>query len=331
MFAQSFKQVRFGSGSTILHARDPEGLSLDLIAERAPAVFAERPHDSRSERYEFLDTRAVMEGLIGNGFRVHEVRQGGSRIEGKREFTKHMLRLRFMGEAGQGALVRGNDRILPEVVITNAHDGTASWQMGAGVFRIVCANGLIAGDMFDYIRIRHNKAGPDQVIEGAYRVIEQFPQMIDGAHTMGEIELRPEEAHVFARAAAQLRWDDPAQAPVEASTLLRPRRVDDRRSDLWTTFNVTQEHILRGGDSYRHRSANTGRVSHRSTGEVRSIDDTSKLNRALWTLAQGMADLKGGTPLSSPPSDPSRAAATAARRPFPGLCKGLSNRMLTRD
>ena len=296
---QSFKQVRFGSGSTILTARDAAGLDLDLIAQRAPAVFATERHESRSDRYEFLDTRAVMEGLISNGFRVFEVRQGGSRVAGKREFTKHMLRLRYAGEAGQGALVRGNDSILPEIVITNAHDGTASWQMGAGCFRIVCANGLIGGDLFDYVRIRHNKAGPEQVIEGAYRVIEQFPRLIDGSREMAEIDLRPEEARVFAQAAAQLRWDGDSAAPVEAETLLRPRRQADRSSDLWTTFNVTQEHILRGGDQYRHVSEQTRRVSYRQTGEIRSIDDTSKLNRALWTLAQGMADLKAGRELQA--------------------------------
>jgi hypothetical protein len=296
-YQQSFKQVRFGSGSTILQARDG-ALDLDLIAARAPAVFADRPHDSRSARYEFLDTRAVLEGLVRSGFGVFEVRQGGSRIEGKREFTKHMLRLRYQGEAGQGVTVRDYDRVVPEIVITNAHDGTASWQMGAGCFRIVCANGLIAGDLFDYVRIRHNRAGPEQVIEGAYRVIEQFPRMIEGAQAMAAIELRPEESRVFAQAAAQLRWDGDAAAPVQADRLLTPRRREDRSSDLWTTFNVTQEHLLQGGDHYRHVSPTTRRVSHRQTGAVRSIDDTSKLNRALWTLAQGMADLKAGTPLN---------------------------------
>jgi hypothetical protein len=290
--SQSFRQVRFGSGSTILTSRNGEAIGLDEVAARAPAVFATERHESRSERYEFLDTRAVMEGLVNNGFGVFEVRQGGSRIAGKREFTKHMLRLRYMGESGQGALVRGNDSILPEVVITNAHDGTASWQMGAGCFRIICANGLIAGDLFDYVRIRHNKAAPEQVIEGAYRVIEQFPRMIEGAQTMGEIALNPGEQQVFAHAARQLRWDGET-APVDASRLLVPKRAADRGADLWTTFNVTQEHLLRGGDSYVHRSE-AGRRSHRSTGEIRSIDDTSKLNRALWTLAQGMADLKEG-------------------------------------
>jgi hypothetical protein len=291
--SQSFRQVRFGSGSTILTARD-EALDLDLIAARAPAVFASEAHSSRSARYEFLDTRAVLEGLVKSGFGVFEVRQGGSRIEGKREFTKHMLRLRYQGEQGQGVTVRGYDRVVPEIVITNAHDGTASWQMGAGCFRIVCANGLIAGDLFDYVRLRHNQAAPEQVIEGAYRVIEQFPRMITGAQEMAAIDLHPEEAQVFANAARQLRWDTPADAPVTGDALLRPKRREDRSSDLWTTFNVTQEHILRGGDHYRHVSPTTRRVSHRQTGEVRAIDDTSKLNRALWTLAQGMADLKTG-------------------------------------
>lgn len=294
--SQSFKQVKFGSGSTIITARGDEAISLDEIAARAPAVFAEGKHESRSDRYEFLDTRSVMEGLIRNGFGVYEVRQGGSRIQGKREFTKHMLRLRYRGNEGQGAIVRSNDRLIPEIVITNAHDGTASWQMGAGCFRIVCANGLIAGDMFEYTRIRHNRAGPEQVIEGAYRVIEQFPQMIGGAQAMGEIELRPEERAVFAQAARQLRWEDTNVAPVEASALMAPKRASDRGNDLWTTFNVAQEHLLRGGDSYVHRSQ-TGARSFRRTGEIRGIDDTSKLNRALWTLAQGMADLKEGREL----------------------------------
>jgi hypothetical protein len=296
--AQSFRQIRFGSGSTILKARGADPISLDEIAARAPAVFASEKHDSRSERYEFLDTRAVMEGLIKNGFGVFEVRQGGSRIEGKREFTKHMLRLRYRGADGAGTMLRQRDEIVPEVVITNAHDGTASWQMGAGCFRVVCTNGLVAGDMFDYVRIRHNRAGPEQVIEGAYRVIGQFPSMIGAAETMAATDLSRGEQLVFAEAARQLRWEDPNAAPVDAPTIIRPRRSADTGADLWSTFNVAQEHLMRGGDQYVHRSEN-GRRSHRSTGEIRSIDDTSRLNRALWTLSQGMADLKAGRALQA--------------------------------
>jgi hypothetical protein len=286
---QTFKTIKFGSNATILTSRG-EAISLEDIAANAPAVFAEGAHDSRSERYEFLNTRTVLEGLQREGFEVFEVRQGGSRIEGKREFTKHMLRLRYMGEAGQAAIVGRGDRAIPEVIITNAHDGTASWQIGAGLFRIVCANGLVSGEMFEYTRIGHTKSAPEKVIDASYRVIEQMPKVISGANDMAAISLRPEEQLVFANAARQLRWDH--DAPVTPDRLLGTRRQEDRLADLWTTMNVVQENVIRGGIGYTRRNPETGRTSHRSTGEIRGIDDNNRLNRALWTLAEGMANLK---------------------------------------
>ena len=93
---------------------------------------------------------------------------------------------------------------------------------------------------------------------------------------------------------------------------------------------MTQEHLLQGGDHYRHVSPTTRRVSHRQTGAVRSIDDTSKLNRALWTLAQGMADLKAGAPhcprrLQNPgPTEGSQGLPRLPSRPLAHLKPGCS-------
>ncbi len=286
----NFRTIRFGSNATILKARDT-AITLDQVAAHAPAVLAEGKHSSRSERYEFLNTRTVLQGLIDNGFGLFEVRQGGSRIEGKREFTKHMVRLRYMGEGGAAALIGKTGEVIPEVIITNAHDGTASWQIGAGMFRIVCTNGLVAGEMFDYARIGHTKSAPEKVIDASFRVIEQFPMMIDNAREMSGMELSPREQLVFARAAQELRWDEDT-APVAPPALLEPRRHQDRLTDLWTTMNVVQENVVKGGLRYISENAETGRRTRRETGEVRSIDENKRLNRAIWTLAEGMRTLK---------------------------------------
>ncbi|MEI6439041.1 MAG: DUF932 domain-containing protein [Alphaproteobacteria bacterium] len=286
----NFRTIRFGSGSTILKARDT-AITLDQVAANAPAVMAEGAHSSRSDRYEFLNTRSVLQGLIDNGFGLFEVRQGGSRIEGKREFTKHMLRLRYMGEGGNAALIGRTGSVIPEVIITNAHDGTASWQIGAGMFRIICTNGLVAGKMFDYARIGHTKNAPEKVIDASYRVIEQFPMMIDNAREMSGLQLSGPEQLAFARAAQSLRWDDDA-APVAPPALLEPRRHQDRLADLWTTMNVVQENVVRGGLRYVNENAETGRRMRRTTGEVRGIDENKRLNRAIWTLAEEMRSLK---------------------------------------
>ncbi|MGG6549144.1 UNVERIFIED_CONTAM: DUF945 domain-containing protein, partial [Prevotella sp. 15_C9] len=69
--------------------------------------------------------------------------------------------------------------------------------------------------------------------------------------------------------------------------LLRPRRFDDRESDLWSTFNRVQENLVKGG--LDGRTANGRR---QRTRPVQGIDQNVRLNRALWLLAEGMRELK---------------------------------------
>ncbi len=87
-----------------------------------------------------------------------------------------------------------------------------------------------------------------------------------------------------------LRFDD--EHAVVADQLLIARRHEDRPNDLWTCFNRVQENVIRGGLSYRQTNEETGRIAHRTTGAVRSVDGDVKLNRALWVLAEEMAKIK---------------------------------------
>src|SRR3989475_5410891 len=65
---------------------------------------------------------------------------------------------------------------------------------------------------------------------------------------MQAITLDAGESEVFARAALALKYDDPTKpAPVTESQILMPRRFDDRRPDLWSVFNRTQENLTKGG------------------------------------------------------------------------------------
>ena len=73
--------------------------------------------------------------------------------------------------------------------------------------------------------------------------------------------------------------------------MLTVRRSVDRSDDLWTTTNVIQENVIRGGLSAWGRDANN-RPRRVTTREVRGIDQDVKLNRALWVLGERMAQLK---------------------------------------
>ena len=269
---------RFAPRSPVLRSESP--LSDDQIRAVAPSIFAEAPHGSRSERYSYIPTATVLQELRGEGFQPFMVCQTRVRQDDRREFTKHLIRLRHASQI--------NGREANEIILLNSHDGTSSYQMLAGMFRFVCQNGLVCGDTVADVRVPHKGDVAAQVIEGAYTVLQGFGNAQESREAMQAVALDVGESEVFARAALALKYDDAEQAPpVTESQILMPRRHDDDRRDLWSVFNRTQENLIKGG--LTGRSANGRR---QSTRPVQGIDQNLRLNRALWLLADGMRQLK---------------------------------------
>jgi hypothetical protein len=269
---------RFASRSPVLRADHP--LSDDQISAVAPSIFAEDKHTSRSERYSYIPTAAVLTELRKEGFQPFMVCQTRVRQDDRRDHTKHLIRLRHASQI--------NGEEANEIILLNSHDGTSSYQMLAGMFRFVCKNGLVCGDTVADVRVPHKGDVAGQVIEGAYEVLHGFDRAQTSRDAMRAITLEQGEADVFARAALALKYDDPEKpAPITESQLLASRRFDDNRPDLWSVFNRTQENLVRGG--LLGRTAN-GRRQH--TRPVQGIDQNVRLNRALWLLADGMQRLK---------------------------------------
>jgi hypothetical protein len=270
--------TRFSHRSPVLRADRP--LSDDQIRAVAPSIFADEPHGSRSHRYAYIPTATVLSKLRTEGFQPFMVCQTRVRNEDRREFTKHLIRLRHANQ------IKGAEA--NEVILINSHDGTSSYQMLAGLFRFVCHNGLVCGETTADIRVPHKGDVTGQVIEGAYEVLDGFERVQESREAMRAITLDEGEAEVFARSALMLKYDDPARpAPVTERQVLEPRRFDDRRPDLWSVFNRVQENMVKGGLSAR--SANGRRQQTRA---VQGIDQNLRLNRALWMLADGLRQLK---------------------------------------
>ncbi len=270
---------RFASRSPVLRSDSP--LSDDQIHRVAPSIFAEAPHESRSQRYAYIPTATVLTELRKEGFQPFMVTQTRTRHEDRRDYTKHMIRLRHASQIN----ARGEAN---EIILLNSHDGTSSYQMLAGMFRFVCSNGLVCGDTVADVRVPHKGDVAGQVIEGAYQVLHGFDRALESRESMQAITLDEGEAEVFARAALSLKYDDPDKpAPITESQILMPRRSDDRRPDLWSVFNRTQENLTKGG--LHGRSANGRR---QQTRPVQGIDSDVRLNRALWLLADGLRQLK---------------------------------------
>lgn len=256
-------------------------LSTEHLRRSVPSAFAASPWVRMSDRYKMVPTSEVINILGGRGFYPVKAFQSRSRIPGKEAYTKHLIRFRhtdFLGEQVVGAE-------LPELVLTNSHDGTAAYRFMAGIFRLVCSNGMVVASAdFGSISVKHSggKDFHDRVIDATYRIVEDTPRAMERIEAWKGIELTQPQREAFATAALTLK-DNPTITPAQ---LLAPRRSEDEKTDLWTTTNVVQEHLVKGGDAGR-----TERGRRTRTRPINSVDADVRTNRALWVLAEELAKL----------------------------------------
>jgi hypothetical protein len=278
-------------------------LTIEQIAQRAPSAFATAPHESTSNRFAYIPTSNIIAGMIKSGFQPFEAKQSLCRIDGKQNFTKHMIRFRH---ASAAEIAVGES--VPEIVMINAHDGTSSYKLIGGIYRKICGNGLMVADStIGSVRIPHFGNILDNVIEGSYRIVSDAERALGVIGQWSQLQLTSGEQSVFAEAAHDLRFadsDGEVKTPIVPAQLLAPRRPDDVGNDLWKTFNRIQENVIKGDLKARTRSGydSEGRfVPSRkvTTREVKGIDQDVRLNRALWTLAEKMAELRGTPALAA--------------------------------
>ncbi|SFG24461.1 DUF932 domain-containing protein [Neptunomonas qingdaonensis] len=260
-------------------------LSRDQLYRNAPAIFADAPDLSVSNRYGFVPTINVVDALKGEGW--HPVRAQQTRVRNPehKNTTRHMVR--FRQDPDRQILVGDS---IAELVLTNSHDRTAAYQLDLGLFRLICSNGMVTpvGDMGG-IRVRHGKQVVDQILDGSIALIDEIPNIAGTVEKFQSMRLTPEESHIFAQSALTMRYGEDWKevSPIQPDALLKARRSEDRDHNLWRIYNRTQENLLKGGLPGR---SNSGR--HTRTRAIRSVTEDVRLNRALWQLTEHFAHLK---------------------------------------
>ena len=228
-----------------------------------------------SARYEFISSSDIIDRFAQEGWQVASATVAAPR---KREaqFAKHMVDFRHPDhEEVNGAV--------PRIILTNSHDGTSSARVMAGVFRFVCANGLVVGNTTHKESIRHTGDAAADLIHRMQLLAKNTSQLYSSIDRWSKKQLTRSQRNEFARFAAQLRWNDAQRFSVDE--LLEPRRADDDRGDLWTTFNIVQENTVRGGLEGLSRSGRLA-TSRPLSDITRSVD----FNAQLWQLAEEVAE-----------------------------------------
>jgi hypothetical protein len=67
----------------------------------------------------------------------------------------------------------------------------------AGVFRFIYSNGMIVGDTFERISVRHIDFNPDEIVEASYEIINNAPMITSNMQEMKAIKLSQSETEIF--------------------------------------------------------------------------------------------------------------------------------------
>jgi hypothetical protein len=266
----------------MLNAYRSDVLDNEQMRRIAPAIYAEAPAERTSERYAFVPTITVVDALRGEGWVPVFVAQGVGRTAKAIDGHRHVVRFKHASTSG---LAKVGDSI-PELVLKNSHDASSCYQLMAGLFRVVCGNGLVVHSAnFGAISVRHTSVTVDEVVKASFSVLEGLPRIADSVERMRSIQLDSLERQAFANCAARLRWKD-EEVPLEPTRLLHARRSEDSGRDLWSTYNVVQENLVKGGFS----AGLIGR--RRRVRALGSVDANLNVNKGLWGLTEELQKLR---------------------------------------
>ena len=256
-------------------------LSTSELMNQAPALFTEEPYFEVSEKYHFIPTIDVINEIKFHNWYPVSVQEASVRDSDKEGYQRHLVRFRHFDD-----LLNPKENAV-ELLLFNSHDRSTAFSISAGIYRFVCANGLVIADsVFESYKIKHIGDRFNDIHTAIDKITSFKPQLQHKIDTFESITLSQAEQESFARSSVSLRFDEHVE--IDYKDLLVPHRDEDTKDDLYTTLNVIQENLLRGNIS--GTNSNTGRKF--TSREITSIGKDVDVNQGLWDIAERIASIK---------------------------------------
>lgn len=245
--------------------------------ENYPSIFAEGPSPLVSNKYQFIKTSDVLESLSTLGWNPREMSEVKARKPHTKGFQKHLVRL----SNPEFKTINVGDEV-PELVLTNSHNGKNSFSFRIGIYRMVCSNGLIIPtEEFTNVTVKHVGSMGSQIKEIIEKMSGSFSDVYSDISRMKSRKMSTREISDFAKGAANLRSSTLSERITShIEGVVSPQRNSDEGDDLWRIFNRAQENLMQGNFETKTKKGK------RKGTSIRSIDKGIKMNEDLWNLAK---------------------------------------------
>jgi hypothetical protein len=254
-------------------------LTTSEIKQRANSVFTDTASPNVSSKFTHIPTHKVIEDMAELGWGVVDAKEVKARKTGTMGFQKHLVVFRNPDVVINGA---DGDTVFPQILLTNSNDGKNAFTFTAGLFRLVCENGLvISTEQFNDVKMRHMGYTFEELQKQIRAMVEQLPLTVESMNKMKLIELDEKTTIEFATKALATRFkeDELKNITIDLDKLLEPTRPEDKGNDLWSVFNVIQEKILEGDFQYM------AGTKIRKARKVKNFKQDMEINQKLFAVA----------------------------------------------
>ena len=262
--------------------------SLEELKEIAPSIFTKKGSDKTSSKYTHIPTNRVIKDLELLGWGVVDAKEVNARQD--KGYQKHLVVFRNPDVSinKKSTNVDGEvfeDIVFPQILVTNSHDGKNSFKFQAGLYRMVCENGLVIADQqFEDYTIRH--MGYDfEALQGVIKdMISNLDLTVESMNKMRKIELDENQQFEFAKKLLDIRVEgtDNLYREEQIGDILVPQRKEDFGDDLWSVFNRVQENIVEGNFKY-YNAKTLG--SERQARPIKNFKQDMDVNKKLFSAA----------------------------------------------
>ena len=221
-----------------------------------------------SKHYSFVPTMNVVNDLRALGYEVVDAKQVSARKKSTRGYQKHMITLEHpkykLDQVNEVEISDGKTETqvkkpteYPQILLTNSHDGGNAFTLSAGIFRLVCSNGLvIKTEDYGSARLVHKGYSFEAVQKLVKEFEETVSEVLNKITEMKKVQLTKDQQIEFAKQAALLRFksksynEDNIEKVVNIDDLLNVERKEDAGNGLYEVFNRVQESLINGKYTY---------------------------------------------------------------------------------
>ncbi len=279
--------------TVLAKVKNHQALNDDDIKVVCPVAFKETMSSQEianlglSKHYSFGPTSSVINDLRSMGWDVVDAVQVKARKKTTNGYQKHRVTFEHSDYKVEGA------EEYPQLLLTNSHDGGNAFTLSAGIFRLVCSNGLvIKTEDYGTSRLVHKGYS----FEAVQKLVNEFVETIDETLTritaMKQIELDKTQQIEFAKQAALLRFtaksynEDNISNVVDLDDLLNVERKEDAGNGLWEVFNRVQESLVNGKYNYASNGkVNAADAKTRKARPIKNFKQSIDVNKKLSELA----------------------------------------------